>query len=122
MIFHVHLAGNGCCQSGIILGKNLKNPYFFTAKKNTKKRSPQNKCSLISIYYGLKRIANFIENSPSLTKAVPLCLDSVYSEEGIELINAIQMYIPNTWGHKVAKCFLNHYYSVLLFILTEKMH
>ncbi len=102
--FHVHLAGNGCCQSGIILGKKFeKRPTFLLLKKIQKITAEQMLTDIDLLW--IKRIANFIENSPSLTKAVPLCLDSVYSEEGIELINAIQMYIPNTWGHKVAKMF-----------------
>ncbi|WP_158999795.1 amidohydrolase family protein [Pigmentibacter ruber] len=102
--FHVHLAGNGCCQSGIILGKKFeRRPTFFLLKKMQKITKEQLVTDIDLLW--IRRISNFIENSQYISKAVTLCLDSIYNENGKELEDYIQMYIPNSWGCEVKKKF-----------------
>ncbi|WGL58702.1 amidohydrolase family protein [Pigmentibacter sp. JX0631] len=98
--FHVHLAGNGCCQSGIILGKKFeRRPTFFLLKKMQKITKEQLLTDIDLLW--INRIAKFIESSSHVSKAVTLCLDSIYTENGEELKEYIQMYIPNSWGKEV---------------------
>ncbi len=102
--FHVHLAGTGCCHSGIILGKIFeKRPSFFFLKKSQKITNEQMHSDIDLIW--IKRISNLIEESKQVNKAVTLCLDAIYDESGKLIPEFIQMYIPNTWGAHAVKQF-----------------
>jgi uncharacterized protein len=95
--FHVHLAGSGCCQSGIILGKSFqKRPTFYFLKKSQKITSEQMYTDIDLLW--IKRISNLVEESKLIGKAVALCLDAIYDENGKILPEHIQLYVPNEWG------------------------
>lgn len=108
--FHVHLAGNGCCQSGIILGKKFEKRPTFLLLKKLQKITPEQMLTDIDLLW-IKRINNLIQSSPTISNAVVLCLDSIYAENGSELKEFIQMYIPNKWGIEIR----NNFKPALLF-------
>jgi uncharacterized protein len=102
--FHVHLAGSGCCQSGIILSKKFqKKPTFYFLKKSQKITSKQMYTEIDLLW--IKRISNLVDESNLISKAVTLCLDAIYDENGKILPEYIQLYVPNTWGSYATKQF-----------------
>lgn len=104
--FHVHLAGSGCCQSGIILGKSFqRKPTFYFLKKSQKITSEQMHRDIDLLW--IKRISNLVEESKLISKAVTLCLDAIYDKNGEPIPKYIQLYIPNEWGSYAVKQFPN---------------
>ncbi|APJ02745.1 amidohydrolase family protein [Silvanigrella aquatica] len=102
--FHVHLAGSGCNQSGIVLGSRFqKRPTFYFLKKSQKITADQmiNDIDLLWI----KRISNLVKESGTISKAVTLCFDAVYDEKGKIQLDLIQLYVPNEWGAEAVSQF-----------------
>ncbi|KAB8027746.1 amidohydrolase family protein [Fluviispira multicolorata] len=95
--FHVHLAGSGCAQSGIILGKSFEKRPAFLYLKYSQKISKEQMLSDIDLIW-IKRISDLVMSSDFLTKAVVLCFDSVYNENGDQNLDLSQLYVPNDWG------------------------
>lgn len=95
--FHVHIAGNGCNQSGIILGKSFqKKPIFYFLRKSQSITQEQMFNDIDTLW--IKRISNLIIDAKVIKKAVTLCLDATYDENGKLILEYIQLYVPNEWG------------------------
>ncbi|WP_186649640.1 amidohydrolase family protein [Fluviispira vulneris] len=102
--FHVHLAGSGCAQSGIILGKSFEKRPTFRYLKYAQKISNEQMLTDIDLIW-IKRISDLIKNSDCISKAVVLCFDSVYLENGEQNLELSQLYVPNSWGFFAAQKF-----------------
>lgn len=99
--FHVHLAGSGCCQSGIVLSKKFRRRPTFVALRFLQGITNEQLETDIDRLW-LKRIADLISKSQSVDKGVGLCLDQVYAEDGTLLNDKTQLHVPNAWGARAA--------------------
>lgn len=100
--FHVHLAGTGCCGSGIFLSQTFRRrPTFLVLRYLEGVTSEQMETNIDGLW--AKRIYNLVETSHSIEKCVALCLDEVYSESGVAESEKTHMYVPNNWGKLVAQ-------------------
>lgn len=100
--FHVHLAGAGCCNSGIFLSPKFQRRYTFIAVRHMMGISKEQMVQDIDELW-VRRIQKLIGESSAIDKAVGLCFDAVYSEDGVKLSDSTQMHVPNDWGLKVSQ-------------------
>lgn len=100
--FHVHIAGNGCCSSGIILSDWFKKRYTFKLLRKIHGISDEDLRTDIDVKWA-EKINSYIEKSEHIDRAVLLCLDFVYNQDGTKNEEKNQMIIPNTWGAKLSR-------------------
>lgn len=100
--FHVHLTGAGCCNSGIFLSDGFKRRPTFLAIRYMQKVTDEQLVTDIDELW-VKRIQNLVSESKFVSQAVTLCLDKVYSDNGVAQDELTQMYVPNSWGEKIVR-------------------
>ena len=95
--FHVHLAGSGCCQSGIVLSNRFRRrPSFLALRLFQDVTSKQINTDIDEIW--VARIAKLVSESVHTKKAVVLCFAAVHNEAGEVVADKTQLYVPNSWG------------------------
>lgn len=100
--FHVHLAGTGCCSSGIFLSNGFRRRPTFLALRYLENVTSQSMKTDIDTVWA-QRIYDLVEKSPHVSQCVALCLDEVYNEKGETQRDLTQLYVPNSWGTLIAK-------------------
>jgi hypothetical protein len=95
--FHLHLAGNGCCNSKIILGQKFQKGTVFKALKFLQGITPEQLMTDIDELW-LKRICTFLESNEHVSEVVGLCLDMPHTESGEPILENTQLHVPNSWG------------------------
>lgn len=95
--FHVHLAGSGCCDSGITLSRAFQRRPAFLALKVFQGITSEQMRTDIDAWW-VRRIVGHVHESAAVEKAVVLCFDAVHREDGTRDADATQLHVPNTWG------------------------
>src|SRR5262249_45985940 len=97
---HIHLAGNGCCNSGIWLSKKCQHRYTYRALRRLQKITKQQEETTIDRDWA-ERISKIVGES-TVDYGVVLGFDGVFSDKnGAWNENLSQMMIPPQWVFKV---------------------
>jgi predicted TIM-barrel fold metal-dependent hydrolase len=103
---HMHLAGSGCCGSGIKLSEWFKRRYTFKLLKFKLGITDQRMNSTIDIEWP-EMISQLLARSP-INYGVVLGFDGVFScDTGEERLDKLQMSIPTKWVFEQCKKFPN---------------
>ena len=115
---HIHLVGNGCCDSGIWLSERFKKrPTYLAIRKLTKISKQQEKHSIDEDW--ARKISQMLEES-SVDYGVILGFDGVYHEGQLNYKDS-QLIIPPEWVLLFAVSTLIYSLGHPL-TLTEEMH
>ncbi len=103
---HMHLAGTGCCGSGIRLSNTFRQRYTFRLLKLIQGISNKQMQTTIDGDWA-QRISDYVRHS-ELDYGVVLGFDSSYdAHTGAEHIHELQMFIPSRWVFNVCRTHSN---------------
>jgi len=103
---HIHLAGNGCCGSGIWLSKTFQKRYTYRLLKLVQRITPEQEATSVDSDW-VERISKLVGES-QMDYGVVLGFDGVYdTEHGAWIEKKSQLLIPPAWVFTVCKKYPN---------------